>query len=401
MSDAELTAVTAEPSVPVADGTAITEPVDHGSGSAAPGHAPGHALDPGPSAPSPMSSILAGLSVAGLDLDRARQAVDLRAARRLRRRHVTMGGAAALVLVALTVVLWPRAEPRKVVTAGETTTSSTTTAPTTTTAAVVTTVAPTTVAPTTSAAVTTITTVPPTIATTTTAPPNLPVTVSSQLLGPNGQPTTSATAGDAVTLRVKWTDPDLADPSTVDVHVEFGDQLVTLPVTASRRPPCDTRGNGFSGQVDVPFRYSMVGTATIQVEVTSCDGAGAYGGRANQTISVPVVAPPAGRRIAVLAGVADGRSGDAGVVVTGAATTPKRSPEIPLVSKADSGPVTVASIPSTFAGLLSLTWVDPAPMQCQPSQTPLAAGADGSTVMVRLGALGTSCAAPPAQSERP
>lgn len=317
--------------------------------------------DPGAgdaAAVSPMASILAGLAVTDLDLDRARHLVSLRAGRRLRRRRLTLTGAGALLAVALAVVLWPRPAPREVVAADATTTTTSTSSTTTTTVApTITTVA--TTAPITTAAPV-ITTVPTTIATTTVAP-NRPMTVTAQVLSsPAGLP---VQAGDTVTLRVTWSDPDLADASTVAISADFGDPLVALPADASTRPPCNQAGPGASGVVDVPFRFASSGALAVKVDVTACGGGGTYG--EHQTVQVPVQvqAPDAGRRVVVVAG-GDGRSPDAAAVLVGSETVPKRVPDLTQVVPKTTTRATVAVIDATFVGQLFLRWGDPPAGTC-------------------------------------
>lgn len=351
---------------------------------------------PSPNAPSPNASVLAGLRVDGLDLDHARRLVAARAARRLRRRHLTLGGLAAALAVALAAVLWPHPQPQHVVAADDTTTSTTTTALTTTTstAVVVTTVAPTTVAPSTTSALPSLTTVPPTAPATTAPPPNRPMTVTAQITAPaadqSEKPTTAPLAGDTVWAVVNWSDPDLADPTAVDVRVDFGDQLLTTTDAAAPRPACTAAGAGASGQAKIPFRYSTAGAATVNVTVTACNGDGPYGERVSAAIALRVGAPVAGSRVVVLGGVADGFSGDAAdVVVSGTDPIPPRTPDLHQVFRSvgkpatDGKPATVALIPSSFAGIVTLRWTTPSTL-CQSTIAPVQPTTDGATANAPL-----------------
>lgn len=335
--------------------------------------------DPGADdAVSPIESILAGLAVTGLDLDRARHLVSLRAGRRLRRRRLTLTGAGALLAVALAVVLWPRPEPREVVAADASTTTTSTSSTTTTTVAPTITTVPTTMPITTAAPV--ITTVPTTMPTTTVAP-NRPMTATAQVLtSPVGVP---VQAGDNVTLRVNWSDPDLADASAVVVRADFGDPLVALPADSSTRPPCNQAGPGASGVVDVPFRFASSGALVIKVDVTACGGGGTYG--EHQTVQVPVQVqvPDAGRRVVVVAG-GDGRSPDAAAVLAGRETVPKRVPDLTQVIPDGTTRATVAVIDATYAGPLYLRWGDPPAATCQVSAADQSVTAGATPLTVRL-----------------
>lgn len=365
------------------------------------GDAPGSGTGPSPddatSATSPMTTILAGLAVGGLDVEGARHLASLRATRRLRHRHVMIGGAAVVIALVAAVVLWPRPGPRKVIAADATTTSTSSTSTTSTVAE--STTAPTTIAPVTTVPGSTITTVATTAAPTTTLPPPRPMALDVQVFqvseadGTLVGPVTRVAVGSYVVARVNWADPDLGDPSLVRVGVDFGDQLVTIPVPAgSAQPPCDAPGGGATGRVDSPFRYSVAATATITVEATTCDATGRYGKRITRTLALTVDPPPAGRRVAVLAGVADSRSGDAGEVVAGpGAPTPPRVPALRQVLRTDGSPVTLASMASTYSGTVMLRWATP-PVACQSSKDPVQSTVDGATALLTLGpVVTTSC----------
>ncbi len=345
------------------------------------------------SASSTTAAVLALLSVPHLDTGRIRRLVDVRAGRRLRRRRGLLGVAAAVVTLGITIAVWPRPEPQEIsADRDQSTSTSSTTTTTTTPPADMTTVPVTTmtsVSTTTTAAVTTV----PTTAPTTTVPPNKPMTVQAELLdGATMVPTSSPVAGQTVVLRVRWNDPDLTDPTLVDVNAEFGDPLVTRPIVATPRPTCERVGGGASAMVDIPFRYSSVNTPTIQVEVTACDGAGPFGERITTTVPVKVAAPATGSRIVVLAGVEGDRQPDAGEVVAGASVTPKRTPELPLVLTSDGSPATVAPVPATHAGGLLLRWQ---PTVCQPSATPATITAGTETLRVVLGPTSSNCSPTP------
>ncbi|MBS1837679.1 MAG: hypothetical protein JST64_08275 [Actinobacteria bacterium] len=339
--------------------------------------------------PSPVALLLAGLAVDGLDLDRARYAVAVRAARRTRRRRTWMGGTGAVLAVVAVIALWPRTDPAKVVIADASTTTTTTTIATSTTTGPITTVVPTTVATTTLAP--TLTTVPTTLpaTTTTTLPPNRPMTVSATLATAGG----TAVVANTVTLNVTWSDPDLADPSAVVVTADFGDPLVGLPNASAPRAPCESPGTGASGTTPIAFRYASSGATTIKVVVSACGGAGPYGEQ--QTLAVPVqVQPlPLGRRAVVIGG-GDGRSPDTAAVLAGAETVPKRDPELTQVVPNSTTRATVAAIDATYSGPLQLRWGDPPTTSCQvtaPDQSVTA-----GTAAVRV-LLATGLATCPAQ----
>lgn len=353
----------------------------------------------GPSGMSPIAAILAGLAVHGLDIDHAREVVAIRAARRLRRRHTVMACVAVVFGLALTVAVWPRHEPRKVVAADDNTSTTVTSEATSTTVAAVTTVPPSITSPPTTAPPVSITTVTTTIPTTTsTAVVVRPLAVTAQLHtgDATGPSTSAAVAGQTVTLRVQWSDPDLADPNAVSVHADFGDPLLALPVSSTTHPPCDTRGNGASGIVDVPFRYSTVDPALgrldtkVRIEVTSCDGAGAYGKRVTLELPVTVTAPSVGQRIVVLAGAEGGRSPDAAEARTSVATYPPRSPDVGAVLAGDGiNKATVVVVPSSFAGPMTLRWTTPTGVVCQTTRDPATIPPGSGTVRAMLGPSST------------
>ena len=316
--------------------------------------------------PTPGALVLAGLAVSGLNLTEAHHLVTVRAIRQLRRRRIALSGLAAVVVVALGIMLWPHPDPQEINADGDRSTTSaptTTAAPVTTVAPVITTIAPTTVVPVTTAKPV-VTTVPPT--TTTTIPPNQPMVVSAQLVGLDGQPVSSVTVGAATMVRVDWSDADLADPSTVDV----------------------------------PFRFStptdLGGSSKVVVEVTACDGAGAFGERHTVEVPVSVTAIP-DQRAAVLVGVLDGRAPDAAEVLAGASgavLAPRRTPELNQVLASDGATrATVATIPANYAGALVARWSEPS--ACQKSAQPAEVAAQPQTVKVVLDPSPVSC---PAQS---
>lgn len=343
--------------------------------------------------PRPVTAVLAGISVADLDLDRIRHLVEVRSRRRLRRRRGLLGGAAVLVAITAAALVWPSPEPQEISADRDQDTSTSSTASTTSEPVAVTTVPVTTVSTVSTSTTAAVTTVVPTIATTTTVAPNKPMTVQAELLdGTTMAPAAKPVAGRTVVLRVRWSDPDLSDPAVVDVNAEFGDPLLAMPIAAEPRPSCDRAGGGSSALVDIPFRYSSVGTPTIQVEVTACDGAGLYGERVVQSLPIKVEAPEAGTRLVVLAGVEGGRSPDAGEVVAGSAVSGRRTPELPLVLKSDGAPATVAPIPATHAGGVLLRWQ---PTVCQPSMSPAIVEPGNTTLRVLLGPTTSSCSASP------
>lgn len=350
--------------------------------------------------PTPGALVLAGLAVSGLNLTEAHHLVTVRAIRQLRRRRIALSGLAAVVVVALGIMLWPHPDPQEINADGDRSTTSaptTTAAPVTTVAPVITTIAPTTVVPVTTAKPV-VTTVPPT--TTTTIPPNQPMVVSAQLVGLDGQPVSSVTVGAATMVRVDWSDADLADPSTVDVHTDFRDPLLALAITGTPRSPCTAHGGGASGRVDVPFRFStptdLGGSSKVVVEVTACDGAGAFGERHTVEVPVSVTAIP-DQRAAVLVGVLDGRAPDAAEVLAGASgavLAPRRTPELNQVLASDGATrATVATIPANYAGALVARWSEPS--ACQKSAQPAEVAAQPQTVKVVLDPSPVSC---PAQS---
>ena len=378
--------------VPDAAGTAATtgDHVAAGDGPAGDGtSSAGGAHDDGPS---PLAAVLAGLAVPGLDMEKARHLVRLRAGRRMRRRRVVLGGVGAVCAVTLAIALWPHPDPEQINADGDrtTTTSTTTIAPATTVPLVETTIGVTTVAPSTTvpAVVTTvpITTVPPT-----TIPANQAMTASAKLVAAPGQttPISGAVAGQTVYLRIDWSDPDLADAASVEVTTDFRDPEVTLPITAAERPPCGQPGAGASGVVEVPFRYSTPTESnqprSISIEITACDGNGTYGER--QTLDLPVTvtapapapAPTNSRRIVVIAG-GDGRSPDAAKVVGqgGVVLAELREPDL-LQVLADDGATraSVAAISATYQGPLYLRWGD---NSCQRAATDVSAGSGTVTL---------------------
>lgn len=321
-----------------------------------PGGGPGPSPDRPGASMTPGAAVLAGLVVDDLDLDEARHLVKVRSARRLRRRRLAVGCTATLTVLALVFVLWPQPDPQEINADGDREVTTTiTTLPATTPTTVATTVVVTTVAPTVTTAPV-VTTVPPT-----TLPPNQAMTVSATLRGANGV----ATAGDAVVLDVAWTDPDLAPDARVEVFADFGDPLVTVPISSSPSAPCEAPGPGTTGGRQVPFRYASTGRLTIQVEVVACGGTGAFGELRKIQVPVDVQAPPAGQRIAVVGG-GDGRDPDVAEVLAGADVIAPR-PVTDLVQVLPDGTTraTVARIPDGFSGELYLRWGAPPDASCQ------------------------------------
>lgn len=336
---------------------------------------------------SPGSQVLAGLAADGLDLDEARHLVDVRAARRLRRRRTAWGAAAAVVLVGAAVWAWPRPDPQELVADGDhdRTTTTSSVVPATTAAPALTTVAPTTVVATTAPS-TVVTTVAP--ATTTTAAPNQPMVVTAQLVAePEGRP---PRVGEAVTIRVNWSDPDLADPASVDVRADFGDPLVTRPLNATGRPPCTARGGGAAASVDLPFRYASAGEHRVQVEATACDGVGPYGERRVLQVPIQVQGPAEGRRAVVIGG-GDGRSPDTAAVLAGVETVGRREPELTQVLPGTTTRATVAVIDASYAGALFLRWGDPPGASCQVTAADQSIDAGASPVTALLAVGPASC----------
>lgn len=376
-----------EPKTP--EGADVTEP----EGADVTVHGDGYEADPGPS---PGSLVLASLAVPGLNLTEARHLVTVRATRRLRRRRVALSGVAAVVVVGLAAVLWPRPDPQEINADGDRTTTiapATTVASVTTVAPVITTIAPTTVAPATTVKPV-VTTVPPTTAST--VPPNQPMVISAELVGVDGQPIAATNVGDAMMVRVKWSDPDLADPSVVDVHADFRDPLVALAIAGAPRPACAARGGGSSAQVDVPFRFStptdLGGSSKVVVEVTACDGAGAFGER--HTVEVPInVRSVPDKRAVVLAGTLNGRVNDLAEVLSGGAGAVLAAPRTPALNQviASDGTTraTVAMIPVTYAGSIIARWSDPT--ACQRSAQPSEVAAQPETVRVSLDPAPVTC----------
>ncbi|UDY36418.1 hypothetical protein [Dermatobacter hominis] len=340
--------------------------------------------------PSPASVVLAGLAVPGLDLDEARHLVGVRAGRRLRRRRAVLGGVGAVCAVALGVLLWPHPDPEEINADGDRTTTTTTTIAPATTAPVVVTTVPMTTVPTSTTTGPTLTTVPVTTAPPTTVPPNQVMTASATLVDAEGRPTTTPAAGQAVVLQVTWSDPDVVDAAAVGATADFGDPAITLPVAASaERPPCDGRGTGANGTIAVPFRYATPtaeGASTvIRVEVTACDGNGAYGERQRIDVPVRVAAPAPGTR-AVVVGGGDGRSPDAAEVLAaaGALLTPPRVPDLAQVLPDGTTRATVATIPTTYSGGMLLRWGS----TCQATASAVTAGT-GTVTTVLVPGLAT------------
>lgn len=345
------------------------------------------ASTPARSPSTPAAAILAGLAVPGLDLDEARHLVTVRSARRIRRRRVVMGSTCAVVAVGLAVLLWPRPDPREINADGErTTTTSSTIAPATTAPPTESTVVVTTVAPTTSVAPT-LTTLPvTTLAPTTTVPPNQPMAVSARLVDVDGRAIGDPAVAQTVVLEVSWSDADVVDPASVSATADFGDPAVSLPISGTTRPPCDGHGSGATGVIKVPFRYAtptVAGQSTnIRVEVTACDGQGAYGERRTLEVPVRVAAAASGSRAVVIGG-GDGRSPDAGEVIdpAGAVLSPPRVPDLQQVLADGSTRATVATVPATQAGRLLLKWGT----ACQETQSPVAPGTESITLALRPG----------------
>ncbi len=295
-------------------------------------------------------AVVAGLAVTGLDLTTARQVVDLRARRRVRTRRAVLGGAAAIAVIALAVVLIPRNDPDDVVADGDrttTTTATTSTLPLVT--APPTTLAPvTTVAPTTTAKPAPIT-LPPTTTTipTTTVPPIQAITVSSYAV--------AGTAGSNLTLTINWTDPTPgAAPTGVRANVVWGSDVVTTPDTDV---PCTPTGT----PIQVVNRYAKVGQPLIQVELTRCNGTGES---AQFRVNADVPAPRTGY-VAMVGGAAGGRSPDAATVTAGTATIEPRTPDLGQTDT-NGQPVTVLTVPAGYSGPLVFRWPDGSCQQSSP-----------------------------------
>jgi hypothetical protein len=291
--------------------------------------------------PSPTAAVVAGLAVPGLDLRTARQVVDLRAARRVRFRRAVAGGAAALVVLALGVVLFPRHDPDDVVADGDrttTTSSTTTTAPPVTAAP--TTLAPvTTVAPTTTVKAAPITLPPTTTAPTTTLPPVQPITVTGAVGG--------GTAGANYVVTVNWTDPTPgAAPNGVKATVVWGGDVVTTPAPSD--VPCSPPGT----PLVLTGRYAQTGKRLVQVELSRCNGTG---DSTEVQIDADVKATP-GSYVVLVGGAAGGQSLDAANATAGGAALPKRDPDLSQTDTETGQPVTVLLVPSTYTGPLELRW---------------------------------------------
>jgi hypothetical protein len=316
-----------------------------------------------PVATSPTARVLAGLAVPGLDLDEARHLVGARARRRLRRRRGVLGGVGALCAVALAFVLWPRPDPDEIHADRDRSPSTTVTVAPATTSPVPEPTAPITTVPASSTTTPALTTVPVTAAPPPTLPANQALIATAWLTATRGgsEPSSHVRAGDTVYLRVRWSDPDVADASAVEVTADFRDPVVALPITGTDRPPCDQPGAGASGEVELPFRYSTPterGPLRISVEITACDGAGAYGERHRIDLAVTVDPPPVDRRVVVVGG-GDGRSPDAADVLddTGSVLAERREPDLLQVLAADGATrATVAAVPAATTGPLVLRW---------------------------------------------
>jgi hypothetical protein len=337
--------------------------------------------------PSPAAAVLAGLAVVGLDLDEARHLVALRAGRRLRRRRAVLGGVGAVCAVALAVVLWPHPDPEEINADGDRTSTTTSTIAPATTAPVVVTTVPVTTVPASTTTGPTLTTVPITTVPTTTVPPNQAMTATAKLVDAEGRDVPAPVVGQTVTLQVSWSDPDVPDPGAVAATADFGDPAITLPVAASDRPACDGPGQGGTGTIAVPFRYATPtapGAATvIRVEVTACDGNGAYGERHRVDVAVRVAGPAQDRRIVVVGG-GDGRSPDAAEVLAGTEVLGPRTPDLTQVLPDGITRATVAAIPATYSGPLYLRWGT----SCQVTASSIAAG---TATITNVLAPGESC----------
>jgi hypothetical protein len=294
------------------------------------------------------------------DLSHLLAVADARARRRRRRRGGAAGIAAAVLLaVPAAVVLVDDGPPEQVETvAGPTTTAPTTTS---TTASTVPVTVPVTAPPAPVATTTAPTTVPATTTTTlppTTAPPaNQPLRATLEVLTPQVQ------AGATASLRVSWSDPDLADPDVRIVDV-WGDPEVFLAFEPSTRPACEAPGPGGSGTRDLRFRYTTPGTYTVSVVLTACDGNGTFGERAGLTATVEVLAPtvagtPGRAVVAVVdAGGPDAESAVATFTPTGgpAVVLDAREPAVALRAPggAPGSTATVLRLPDGAVGELRL-----------------------------------------------
>jgi hypothetical protein len=340
---------------------------------------------------SPTSAVVAGLAVPGLDLRTPRAVVDARAGRRIRFRRSVLGGCAAIAAIGLAIAVFPRGEPDRVVADSDrTTTTSTvpdTTVPVDTVPVVAPTAPPTTAKATTTTAKPTTTLPPPTTVPPTTLPPNQPLTASLVVAG-------TPAVGSTVTVEVKWSDPDFADPAGPKATADWHDDNVTQPISGESRPPCDAPGPGGSDAtvpIRLRFRYSTPGTHNLSVQIRGCDGAGAFGEDLVLTTQIQVAEPPAGSRTLLVKGPAGGQSLDAATITfvadPGAPTVLPRQPieDLGLVSTtADAGPVTFVTVPSTFAGQVRPTTgscgrIDPASTSVTLTQT-ACASTTGSTV---------------------
>ena len=321
----------------------VTSPAEPGSGSEVdPGPSGEERGHGGPGATSPTAAVAAGLAVPGLDLRTARQVVDLRARRRVRRRRSVLAGATAVAVVALGVALFPHPDPDHVVADAD---SSTTTSSTTTTAvpitAPVTTVPPVTTAVTTTTVKAPVITLPVTTTTmpTTTVPPVQPITVDGY--------TVAGTAGSNLVLTVNWTDPTPGPaPDGVKATVVWGSGVVTTPDT---QIPCTPAGTPLLAT----NRYASVGQPLIQVEITRCSGTG---DSAELKLNANVPAPTDGY-VVVVGGAAGGRSPDAATVDAGSARIDARMPDLGQTDTTGR-PVTVLTVPSGYEGPLVFRWPD-------------------------------------------
>jgi hypothetical protein len=222
----------------------------------------------------------------------------------------------------------------------------------------VTTAPATTVAPTTTAKLPVLTLPPPTIATTTTLPPNQAMSVTLNVVTPSVQ------AGQTAEVQVLWSDQDLADPLGVRTTSVWGDPGLSFAVAADGRPPCESPGVPGSGTVPLNFRYSAPGTYQVAVQVSACDGVGAYAEDRTLTAQITVSAPQAGVRAVVLAGDSGGRPLDAATVQfdpdgpAPAVTVGPRTPTLAQVTTAGGAPATVVQLPADGAGVVQLSWGD-------------------------------------------
>lgn len=303
-----------------------------------------------------------------LDLERALAGADARSLRRRRTRHRSLAAVAATAVVALAVpvgvlVLGGDREPLRVDAAAPSSTTAPPTLPSTSVAPlapapdtvpvpVPTAPPPTAPAATTTTAVTTTAPPPPSL------PPNQPMQAALEVLTPEVE------AGRTATVRLRWSDPDLADPDVRVVDV-WGDPEVFFAFAPAGRPPCEAPGAGGSGTRDLAFRYATPGTYTMSVVVTSCDGLGGWGERqslsAQVRVTPPLVGGVAGRTVVAVVEAPgfDAESATASLVPAAgpAVELEERSPPLPLRAPggAEGSGATVLRVPAGAVGELRLT----------------------------------------------